>query len=1042
MMIIASGFADPGKMPRYRANKSRGEMHMSGRKFLSLVSAAALALVGILAGTAPSIAASGEKGSAAAKIGQSNGVYIVRMLDAPVVAYDGTISGYSATRPKKGEKINPDNPNVGKYFGYLSARHDNALQNVGGGKKLYSYGYVFNGFAAELSADQADKLRATSGVLSVEKDEIRQIDTSSTPTFLGLDGAGGFWATRTTGENVIIGMIDSGVWPEHLSFSDRVDSNGVPSGINGKKVYQQIPGWNGKCTPGEAFNASNCNQKLIGARYYNAGWGGNAAIDTFFPFEFNSPRDWAGHGTHTASTAGGNRGVPATGITAGFGSTNGIAPRARVAIYKACWADQPTGGGCFSSDSVAAVDQAVADGVDVLNFSVSGSRTNLLDSVDVAFLFAADAGVFVATSAGNAGPASSTVAHPGPWMTTVAAATHNRNGVGSVTLGNGATYEGASYASALAPSPLIDSTSAGLPGADPLFVELCFSAADNVVDDVPTPVLDPAKVAGKIVLCKRGTTALVNKSGAVAAAGGVGAIIYNDPVGATTILPLAHAVPAVHVVAASGLAIKAYIASAGSAATASIAAATIVLDAPAPITAGFSSRGPLLAANGDLLKPDVIAPGQDVLAGVAPPNNSGRLFDLYSGTSMASPHVAGIAALFKELYPSWSPMAIKSALMTTGTDVLDGGTPAPNTNPVLIFRQGAGHVQPNAAANPGLVFDSGFNDWLALLCGATTGVNPAACTTLSGLGYSLDPSDMNVASIAIGDLPGSQTVRRRVTNVGGSTATYTPSHTGMAGFNVLINPASLELAAGQTKQFTVTYTRTTAALAAYTGGQLTWSDGTTNVRVPVVVRPIVLSAPVQVSGNGGPINYNVTFGYDGEFSATPRGLIPAATTAGVVADDPTNGACSLTSPNAQLIPVTIPAGATYARFSLFDADVNAGTDIDLCVFRGTTLVGGSGSGTSAEEVNLLNPTAADYTVVVQDWGVVGSSPFNLHAWVLGTADEGNMTVSAPASATTGTTAAIGLSFSGLAVGTKYLGSVAYAGIAGLPSPTIVRVDTP
>jgi hypothetical protein len=409
---------------------------------------------------------------------------------------------------------------------------------------------------------------------------------------------------------------------------------------------------------------------------------------------------------------------------------------------------------------------------------------------------------------------------------------------------------------------------------------------------------------------------------------------------------------------------------------------------------------------------------------------------------MASPHVAGLAALFKELYPSWSPMAIKSALMTTGSDVLDGGTPAPNTNPILIFRQGAGHVQPNAAANPGLVFDSGFNDWLAFLCGTTTGVGPATCAALSGFGYSLDPSDMNVASIAIGDLPGAQTVTRRVTNVGGSTATYTPVLTGMVGFNVLINPASLELAAGQTKQFTITFTRTTAPLAVYTGGQLTWTNGTTNVRIPLVVRPIVLSAPLQVSGNGGPISYDVTFGYTGEFSATPRGLIPAVTSTGVVADDPTNGACSLTAPNAQLIPVTIPAGTTYARFSLFDADVDAGADLDLCVFRGATLVGSSGSATSAEEVSLVDPTAADYTVVVQGWGVVGSSPFKLHAWVLGTTDEGNMTVVAPPAATTGTTAAIDLTFSGLAAGTRYLGSVAYTGIAGLPSPTIVRVDTP
>jgi hypothetical protein len=204
-----------------------------------------------------------------------------------------------------------------------------------------------------------------------------------------------------------------------------------------------------------------------------------------------------------------------------------------------------------------------------------------------------------------------------------------------------------------------------------------------------------------------------------------------------------------------------------------------------------------------------------------------------------------------------------------------------------------------------------------------------------------------------------------------------------------------------------------------------------------VIRPVALAAPVQVSGT-----YNVTFGYTGAFSATPRGLIAAAVTPGVVPDDPTDSTCSLASPNAQLIAVTIAAGTTYARFSLFDADVNPGSDIDLCVFRGTTQVGASGSGTSAEEVNLVNPTPGTYTVVVQGWGVAGSSPFRLHAWLLDSTDAGNMTVTAPGSATLGVTAPITLSFSGLASGTKYLGSVAYGGPAASTNPTIVRVDTP
>jgi hypothetical protein len=960
--------------------------------------------------------------NAVAKDKFTNNVYIVRLAEKPVTAYDGGIKGLQATRPRKGEKIDPNSPAVVNYRSFLESRQDAVLASVGG-KKVHSYGYVFNGFAAELTAEQAAKLAATDGVLDVSKDYARQLDTSSTPDFIGLSGPDGVWAqTGATGENVIIGIVDGGAWPEHPSFSDRTGLNGNAT-KDGKLGYQQIPGWNGRCVPGEAFTASNCNQKLIGARYYNSGWGGNAGIDAQLPWEYNSPRDFGGHGTHTATTAGGNQNVAATGPASIFGSISGIAPRARIAAYKVCW-ETGEGGSCFNSDSVAAIDQAVADGVDVINFSISGSRTSFRDPVEIAFLFAADAGVFVAASAGNSGPATSTVAHPGPWLTTVAAGTHNRNGEGSTTLGNGASYSGASFATAVPATPLVDSANIAASGANPTEAELCYPGT-----------LDAAQASGKIVLCKRGVIALVDKSAAVAEAGGAGMILYNDPAGATNTLALFHSVPAVHVVAASGLAIKSYIAGAGASATASIAESTVVYNVPAPLTASFSSRGPLLAGSGDLLKPDLIAPGQDILAGVAPPNNRGRLFDLYSGTSMSSPHVAGLAALFKQKYPTWSPMMIKSALMTTGFDVLDGGTPAPNTNPVLIFRQGAGHVNPAAAMNPGLVFDAGFSDWLSFICGVQPG---GGCTGVTPM----DPSNLNVASIAIGDLGGAQTVIRTVKNVGART-TYTVSLSGLVGFSVSVSPSSFTLNPGQTQELTFRFVRTSATLNAYTGGQVTISGGTNNVRIPVVLRPVALGAPASISGTGGPLSYGVVFGYDGPFSATARGLIPAATTDGSVADDPTDGACSLAAPNAQLIPVAIPAGTTYARFSLFDADVSPGADIDLCVANsGGTIVGSSGSGTSAEEVNLLNPAAGNYTVVVQGWGVVGTSPFKLHTWLLGTADAGNMTVTAPANAVTGTTGTIGLSFSGLAAGTRYLGSVAYAGATGMPNPTIVRVDTP
>jgi subtilisin family serine protease len=994
-------------------------------KRLFYISMVVVLMAGLLPAAAMGQAAPASKADRVTE--SSNGVYIVQMLDEPVVAYEGGIRGLKATAPKNGNKIDPNSPAVVNYVTYLVGKHDQALGKVGGAQKLYDYAYSFNGFAAQLSLEQANKLASLDGVKVVSPDELQQMDTSSTPEFLGLPDPGGLWdqlgGVSNAGEGMIIGLIDSGIWPESLSFSDRLDKDGNPSyDATAKLVYHQIPGWHGKCVPGEDFNASMCNQKLIGAQYFNAGWGGNAGIDAQRPWEFDSPRDYNGHGTHTSSTAGGNHDVPTTGPAEVFGPISGMAPRARIAMYKALWSledgSQASG---YTSDLVEAIDQAVADGVDAISYSISGTTTNFLEPVQVAFLYAADAGIFVSCSAGNSGPTTSTVAHPGPWLTTVAAGTHNRTGQGSVTLGDGMTYEGASVATTVGPAPLIDSIDAGLAGADPTMVALCYAAVDNG----GTPVLDPDKINGKIVVCDRGVTARVNKSLAVKEAGGVGMILLNTS--PSSLNADFHYVPTVHLPDTDNLAVHAYAATASP--TATINQATIVYDVPAPFTASFSSRGPLQAGNGDLLKPDVMAPGQDILASVAPPGNSGLNFNLYSGTSMSAPHVAGVAALLMQAHPDWSPMMVKSALMTTGYDVLDG----PDTNPLVIFRQGAGHIQPNSAVDPGLVFDAGLYDWLAFLCGTTNGVNPADCTALASMGYSLDPSDLNVASIAIGALAGTQTVTRHVTNVGALAATYTPSYTGMAGFTVNVTPASLTLNSGETDTFEVTFTPTTATLNAYTGGQLTWSDGTHNVRIPMVVKPVLFGAPAQVFGNGGPISYEVGFGYTGTFTATGRGLVAAQTFDG-----------SLNTGEQAYYEVVVPAGSTYARFSLFNANTSpAGTDLDLYVFDGSfNQVGASGGGTSDEEVDLLNPAADTYTVVVDGYATANPSTFTLFAWVLDSTAAGNMTVSAPTTATKGTVDTIDLTFSGLVTGTKYLGSVAYSGVAGLPNPTIVRVDTP
>jgi len=934
-----------------------------------------------------------------------NGIYIIQMVGDPVVAYEGGIKGLRATKPQKGKKINPNSAHVTKYVDYLNGRHAEALSKVGGGQKVYNYQYSFNGFAAKLSHGQAKKMQSVDGVVAVRTDSVGFLDTATTPDFLELTSEGGLWDIGVDGEDVIIGIVDGGIWPESLSFTDRTGSNGNGS-KDGKLDYQQIPGWHGKCTPGEAFDASMCNQKLIGAQYYNSGYGGDDGIDTMFPWEFTSARDYGGHGTHTASTAGGNNGTPLTGQAADLlGSVSGIAPRARIAAYKVCWETRAPGG-CWQSDSVAAIDQAVADGVDVINFSISGSRTNFFDSVELAFLFAADAGVFIAASAGNSGPAASTVAHPSPWLTTVAASTHDRNYSADTTLGNDATYTGASTnATGAGPADLVYSANVGLAGEDAEEVRLCYPGT-----------LDPAMVTGKIVLCDRGTIARVDKSLAVFQAGGVGAYLANANDGDSLNADL-HSVPTIHVNRADGDAIRTY--------ATTDPAPTAVIDesyfdpAPAPFIADFSSRGPLLAGDGDLLKPDVSAPGQDILAAVAPPGNDGEDFAAYSGTSMSSPHVAGLGALLTQLHPGWSPMMIKSALMTTGYDLLPGADP---------FDQGAGHVDPNSAADPGLVYNSGWNDWLNFLFG------------------DIDQSDLNVPSIAIGILPGSQTVTRTVTNVGDANETYEFSHS-MSGVDVVANPSSFTIAPEQSVSFDLTFTSTGAPFNAYATGFIYWTGDLGHVvRSPVAVRPTAVSAPAVVDGavdgdGDGSVDIPVDFFYSGTYNAALEGIAEEFTWLYDNVSDPDD--------TQDIFCAGITADLTHLRVATRDADVSNPGDDDLdlrvfyntaCSLSGLVLVGSSGGITSEEVIDVPNAPAGVYVIVVDYYSSpTGSIDYGLNLnIVLG--DESNGFVSsAPAAAVDGTSDTVTVDYAVNPAG-HHLGVVIHENAGGEVGRTVIAID--
>ena len=968
---------------------------------------------------------------------ESTSTYIVQMSDLPAAGYTGKVPGYKATRPANGGKVNARSADALRYRGYLKASHDAVIGRVGNIGKIYDYSTSFNGFAARMSSTKAAELARAPGVLSVTKNEIRYADTVSTPTFLGLDAADGIWsrlggpAKAGGGQSLVIGDIDSGLWPENLSFAP----------LNKPKPLRA---WFGQCVTGEQWTASNCNNKIVGARYYNAGLGGNDAVHQApFVNEVASARDINGHGSHTASTAAGDFNTPFVVDGNLLGNGSGMAPAARIAVYKALWHTGANASGT-TADLVQAIEDAISDGVDVINYSISGSLTSNVDPVEIAFLFAADGGVFVSASAGNSGPTASTVAHNSPWLTTVAAGTHDRTFKATVTLGNGASYTGAGLGAAVPSSPIALSSTVGLAGADATGVRLCFSRTWDPAH--PEGFLDPAQVAGKIVVCDRGTNDRVDKSKAVQEAGGVGMVLANTS--PNSLNADLHAVPTVHVSDVDGAAIKAYVSSTANP-TASLAAGVKVSDSEAPFVASFSSRGPAIAAGGDQLKPDIMAPGVDVLAAVSPASG-GRNYNFLSGTSMSAPHIAGIATLFMQLHPSWTPMMIKSALMTTASRTDNKGNPITTDNggPAGAFDYGSGQVNANSAMDPGLVYSSDFNDWVQFLCGS--GQLALGSSTCQQFG-SDDPSNLNTPNIAVGDLVGSQTVTRWVDNVEGKHRVYRASVVAPPGFTVQVSPSTLDVPAGATRAFTVTFTRTTAAFGQYAFGSLEWQDGVHVVHSQIALRPVALRAPAQVNGTGaaGSTAVSVTPGFAGTLSTGVAGLV-AATANQATLSNPSGASFPTTNPQASAhtakFTVSVPAGTSLARFATFDSDVPTGTDLDIFVYQGgtTNLLGSSAGPTAQEQVNLNNPPAGSYDLYVDLFGLatgVTSQAVSAFNWSLGTAAAGNLTVSPASTPTTlGSPLQLTAAWTGLTGGSRYLGRLSYSDGSTTVGSTVIEVD--
>jgi subtilisin family serine protease len=908
----------------------------------------------------------------------------------------------------------------------LKKGHDKALNNAGVSMsaKVNDYTVALNGFSAVMSYDEAKAVAREDTVALVLPDEMRFRDTDASPAFLGLTDPAGPWSTGVDGEGIVVGVIDDGIWPEHPSFADDGTFPSPPVVLDDSRPTCEF----GNTTHNSNDAPFECNNKLIGARQMLDTY---RAIIGAAPDEFDSARDDNGHGTHTASTAAGNAGVEASLYGIPRGTVSGIAPRAHVIAYKGLG---NLGG--FTSDLAAAINQAVADGVDVINYSIGGGAGGP-GADEIAFLFADAAGVFVATSAGNSGPGAATLGNPGtmPWMMTVGASTQSRFFQGTAVLGDGSEYEGASITASVGEAPLIDAEFAG--------GDLCVPGS-----------LVTTLVSGNIVLCRRGVIARAAKSLAVFQAGGVGMIMYENS-DDNSLFSDTHWVPSVHIDNTPGLAVKAYVASASSP-TAEIIAEQYSQWPSAPSMTYFSSRGPN-PVTADIIKPDITAPGIQILAGNSPfpdlGDYPGELFQAIAGTSMSSPQVAGLFALLKQANPDWSPAIARSALMTTSyQDVVDND----RVSPADPFDMGAGHANPGKAVHkgsafqPGLAYDAGLFEYAAFTCGQDWDVfTPESCDFLESIGVPSVATDLNYPSIGISEVPGSKTVTRTVTSVARDRGwrTYTASVEAPAGYEVTVSPSQIRLKKGQSATFEVTVTNVSAPIGEWRFGSLTWIEKTGNYSVysPIAVKGALFEAPASITGSGesGSASFDVSFGYTGSYAAAAHGLETATVTSDNVLQDEgqTFDPNDVVTGGANLHQFTL-SGAAFFRIAMPPEATEADADLDIFVFGPGGETFSSTSGGTNELIDILLPGDGTWDVYVHGWSSPGGdSDYDMYTWAISATPGGNLNIdSAPTSATLGATEAIDVSWTGATPGQWHLGAVSHADGGSLLGLTLVNVD--
>ncbi len=655
----------------------------------------------------------------------TDGIYIVRLEDQPIATYDGNsdaaAQGYAATsaRANGKTKLDTKSKSAKEYRKYLKQKQSKALDKASAafGRTLnskYDYQHAINGFAVALTVDEAKALATMDGVVSVQAERNERMLTDVGPAWIGAPEIWNDHKIGSKGEGMVIAVFDSGINSDHPSFAD----------IGGDGYNHTNPLGSGNYLPGshcDAVDASFCNDKLIGA------W-------DFLASDGTVPEDDDGHGSHTASTAAGNvvlgAELVAPTTTASF-DISGVAPHANIIAYDVC---EET---CPGAALVAAVNQIIIDagnlpnGIAALNYSISGGGDPYNDAIELGFLAAVEAGIYVSASAGNSGPAASTVAHLGPWVATTAASTHNRaiaNSLVDINSDGGtlADRNGSSFSAGYGPATIIHANTTA------------FDPAGQCLDPFPAGTFN-----GEIVVCDRGSIARTEKGQNVLAGGAGGYVLANLGQGEGTSAD-AHFLPAIHLGDTLGAELRDYLAANTNAVATITASGFDLSDSNGDVMAGFSSRGPQLAF--DVLKPDLTAPGVDIMGAEADGQAAqAPEYQIISGTSMSSPHNAGAGALMAAARPDWTPTEIKSAIMMTGvtenTFKEDGVTP---TDP---FDLGAGRVTLGDAVDSGLVLSETAANFLA--------ANPET----GG-----DPSMLNLPSMMDSNCVGTCSWTRTVTN--------------------------------------------------------------------------------------------------------------------------------------------------------------------------------------------------------------------------------------------------------------------------------------